>query len=499
MAHDVDVVVVGGGPVGVTALAFLGNAGMSAIGFEQSGEVWPTARAVHFDGETFRTMQSLQIAEDMGKVTIPMETFHIENEAREVLLKLPTGRFGNQAWHDSNTFHQPDVESLLRQRLSHMTGVELRTGMTVTQVSNTADGVEVVAKDSNGNEQAVRARWAIAADGGRSDVRHMLNIETEKFGEDADWLVVDGILKDSPGYETDMIFLGHHTRPALWVRLPGDRVRMEFMVMPGDDPEEIVTAEAVERLSDGVLPAAKFDSDRQALYTFRGRIAKKWKDGNIFLAGDAAHLTPPLFGQGLCAGIRDVVNLVWKLDFVRRGLAPESLLDTYESERKAHAQAWVEQATNSAKFVQTTDPEVAVQRDAFIRANPAAAAPIIPPLGPGLHQGSTDERAGRISVQPILADGVRLDDMVGVHFLVATQHDLYEQLSPEVIDALGKDAETVVLTDPAKVSEILSSVESQGVIVRPDRYIMAAVESPADLDAAIRTIPSVATILAAKS
>ncbi|MGO4610905.1 FAD-dependent monooxygenase, partial [Variovorax sp. 2RAF20] len=79
---------------------------------------------------------------------------------------------------------------------------------------------------------------------------------------------------------------------------------MEFMLMPGDDPEEIATPAGVERISHGVLPAGKFMADRLATYTFRGRIAQQWQAGNIFLAGDAAHQAPPLFGQGLCAGMR---------------------------------------------------------------------------------------------------------------------------------------------------------------------------------------------------
>ena len=167
-----------------------------------------------------------------------------------------------------------------------------------------------------------------------------------------------------------MVMLGHYSRPALWVRLPGDRVRMEFKVMPGDDRDEIVTPAAVERISRGVLPAAHFTADRVAVYTFRSRLAEKWRAGNVFLAGDAAHQAPPLFGQGLCAGMRDVANLIWKLRLVSRGLADESLLDTYESERRPHARYWVEAASTMAGLVQTTDPDVAAGRDAHIRADP---------------------------------------------------------------------------------------------------------------------------------
>ena len=488
---DADVIVVGGGPVGVTALALLGQAGISAIGFERDAEIWPTARAVHFDGETFRTLQTLGVAERFQEATLPMASMHIENEDGEILFSLPTGRFGSQAWHDDLNFHQPDIERLLRDVVADLPLAELRRGHTVTRVENVDGGVEVTVIAPDGTESVAHARWVIAADGGRSEVRGALGVEADRFGADAQWLVVDGHLVDSPGLADDMIFLGHHTRPAMWVRLPGNRVRMEFMIMPGDDPAEIVTPEAIERLSRGILPVDGFTADRCAVYTFRGRIAQKWRIGNVFLAGDAAHQAPPLFGQGLCAGIRDIANLSWKLDLVRRGIAGEELLDTYESERKLHAQLWVEQAANAANFVQTTDAAVAQQRDAFIRANPASVAPINPALGPGLHQGGVDDRAGRLSIQPILADGIRLDDMVGVHFVVATTRALWGELTRDMRAWLEDDGDVVVLLDPAKAGQILDDTGAAAVVIRPDRYILGLAEDASALEHLLYSIPSV--------
>ena len=127
-----------------------------------------------------------------------------------------------------------------------------------------------------------------------------------------------------------------------------------------------------------------------------------------------------------------------------------SLLDTYETERKPHARFWVEQAATAAGFLQTTDAEVAKQRDEFIRTNPAASAPVSPALGPGLHEGDTDKRAGHLGIQPILADGVRLDDMVGAHFLVATSRDLYDAVPAELRAQLEEDGDVVVLLDPGQ-------------------------------------------------
>jgi 3-(3-hydroxy-phenyl)propionate hydroxylase len=491
-AVNTDVIVIGGGPVGTTALALLGRAGLTAIGLEKDQEMWPTARAVHFDGETFRTLQSLGVASKFQEVTIPMREVEIVNEAGDVLVHAPTDRLGDQAWNDHTSFHQPDIERLVRDVVEATPGVELRSGVTVTSVCNVDGGVEVTAVGTDGAQQTFRARWAIAADGARSEVRQALGIGSDKYGEDAQWLVVDGQLTDTPGYTADMIQFGRHTRPALWLRLPGSRVRMEFMLVPGDDPEKIVTPAAVERISRGVLPADRFIADRQAIYTFRGRIAQRWRSGNIFLAGDAAHQAPPMFGQGLCAGLRDVANLVWKLDVVARNLAGEELLDTYESERKPHATYWVETAAKQAVVIQTLDPEVAQGRDEYIRKNPeASAVPPAPALGPGLHEADRDERAGRLSMQPVLSDGTRLDDIVGMKFLVVASREVYDALPESIKESLDEDGDVVTLLEPAKAGQLLDSVDAEALVIRPDRYILGVGDTAADLERLVRQIPSI--------
>src|SRR3954462_11878815 len=439
------------------ALALLGHAGLDAVGIEREPTLWPLARAVHFDGEILRAFQSIGLADEVSAACKPMCEFRMVNEADETLAAYPTGQWGSQAWHDDLMFHQPEVDALVRAEVERLPGVQLRPGTTLLGIEQDEDGVLCRVQTADGASEVLTARWVIACDGATSTVRRLLGIATENLGSDDPWLVVDGHLRDAPGLPGDMTFLGHHSRPALWVRLPGDRVRMEFKVLPGDDPAEIITPEAVERISRGVLPVGAFEPARLAIYTFRARVAEKWRVGNVFLAGDAAHQAPPLFGQGLCSGLRDVANLVWKLRLVSEGTAGEDLLDTYESERRPHARYWVEKAASMAGLMQTTDPETAAGRDAYTRANPVAAAPPgAPPLGPGLHTGPGDERAGRLSVQSVLPDERRLDDLVGVRFLLAATPDLLEAVAAEVRASVDADPETVVLTDAGLIAPVLA-------------------------------------------
>ena len=487
MSVDYDVVVVGGGPVGVTALALLGRAGIRAVGVEREAIAWPAPRAVHFDGETLRLLQSIGIIEEVLKITRPMLDTRLENEEGKVLTANVVQLVGAQGWTDDVMFHQPDMEAALRAAVDQMPSVALRSGAELTALEQEGELVRLTVESAQGTEQ-ITARYVIAADGATSTVRKLLGITNEQLGTDDPWLVVDGQLAEGHGLEGDMVLLGHWTRPALWVRLLGQRVRMEFKIMPGDDVTEIVTPAAVERISRGALPADGFKADRMAIYTFRGRVAHKWRSGNVFLAGDAAHQAPPLFGQGLCAGMRDVANLVWKLDLVLRGKAGAELLDTYESERRPHAKALVEAAVGLAGLLQTTDEQTAAQRDAYMLANPQSGAEARPALGPGQHAGA-DLSGGSLSVQPILEDGTRLDDMVGRHFLVAASGDLLDSLDPDEQKAL-QDDEVVVLTDLAKIGDLLAATEASAVVVRPDRYLVGVAHSTAELRRLLAHLPS---------
>ena len=128
----------------------------------------------------------------------------------------------------------------------------------------------------------------------------------------------------------------------------------------------------------------------------------------MFIAGDAAHETPPHLGQGMCTGIRDATNLAWKLPLVIRGEAPQELLDTYESERKPHTTVFIETAAMMANQI-----EQMVEVPAHMEPPPPEARKTLrPPLGPGIVRAG-DRWAGVLSEQPELADGTLLDDVVG--------------------------------------------------------------------------------------
>nr|WP_316745582.1 FAD-dependent monooxygenase [Streptomyces sp. MK7] len=155
-----------------------------------------------------------------------------------------------------------------------------------------------------------------------------------------DWLVLDVMPRDRDRAWTPRnLQLCDPARPTTAVVGGPGRRRWEFMRLPGEPMAELQQAETAWKLLEPWdLHPDNATLERQTVYAFQARWADSWRDGRLLLAGDAAHQMPPFAGQGLCSGLRDAINLSWKLDLVLSGKADDSLLDTHTTERCQHLQ-----------------------------------------------------------------------------------------------------------------------------------------------------------------
>jgi len=256
-------------------------------------------------------------------------------------------------------------------------------------------------------------------------------------------------------------------------------------LMPGDDAGSFAEPPNVWHLLQPWLDPSQAVIERSVVYTFRGAIADRWRRGRLLLAGDAAHQTPPFLGQGLCAGIRDAANLAWKLQWVVRGLASPSLLDSYQQEQSAHVRAFIREAVRIGEILQVTDPEAAARRDRELVERPQMLTSIRPSLGAGLH-ANWPAPAGLFSQQAVLSDGRRMDDVAGMHFVVLGSREVLAGVSNATRELWHRSG-TVVLPDEG--TAYLEGLGHSCVIVRPDRYLLAAANSAAEIDAASALIP----------
>lgn len=466
-AAPYDVAIVGLGPAGAALANLLALRGLRVLVLEREADVYRLPRAIHFDGECMRVFQTIGVADTLGPHLFVSPGMKFVDAGGRVLIdwSRPTA-IGPQAWAPSYRFHQPDFEDVLRTRLADHANVDLRLRQDVFALDEQGDRVQLRVEDTRtGRLYRSSARYVVGCDGARSLVRRFMGTELDDLRSHERWLVLDVLLKrERPDLGDHSLQFCDPQRPATYVRGVGVRRRWELMLMPGDDPATITRPENVWPLLAKWITPEDAVLERPAVYTFHSVIAKGWRRGRLLIAGDAAHQTPPFMGQGMCAGIRDAANLAWKLADVLQGDAPESLLDTYESERSPHVREFIETAVRLGGVIQSTDVAAVRQRDAEMSANPQVFSTPQPSLGPGAHDGNG--AAGRISPQPVLEGDRRLDDQVGYRFALVVE----PRLVAAARNAVGERACVIEAHDPA-LAAWLDLFGAAAVLLRPDRYV----------------------------
>lgn len=471
---DCDVLIVGGGPTGVTLAALLARRGVRVIVAEKEPDIFPLPRAAHIDHEGMRILQEAGAAEAVMATSRRADRYEFRNARGKVLLCFEGAEsVGPGGWPGANMIHQPSVEAALRRALAGCAGDALLSGWEMLSFSEDADGITARFSAPHG-ERSLRCRWMVGADGARSPVRKACGISFEDLGFEEPWLVVDVLVDDPSRLPVANLQICDPARPTTCVLMGEGRHRWEFMILPGETPEAISTPESVERLLAPWDVAGAVRIERTAVYTFRARIAEQWRKGRVLLAGDAAHQTPPFAGQGLCSGLRDAANLAWKLAAVVKGEAGTGLLDTYQPERAPNLRATIDMACLMGRMVCTTSRLGAWIRDAKLAlARALGKLPDGPPAYPPLFEGALlkgSPGAGRYFPQLIGTGGERLDEVLGDGVWLIDRRDCATwRLAPFA----------------AQVEKWLDAQGAQAVLVRPDRHVFGT-GTPAALGAAWR-------------
>jgi 3-(3-hydroxy-phenyl)propionate hydroxylase len=506
--RSADAVVVGAGPVGMTAAALLAARGVSVIVLEMRSGTSEEPKAISIDDEALRTYQQAGIDGEISSIIVPgTGTRYYDADNRPVF--QARGAVPYRLGHPfKNPFAQPDLERVLARALVNHELVALEYDTRVVGVEQDEECAYVTAEGPGGSE-TIAARYVLAADGGRSVVRELVmdNAMTGRSYPDV-WLVADTL--EDPHTERYGMHHGDPNRPHVIVPGLDGRCRYEFRLFDGEgEPGHAPDFELIKKLVAPYRNIEPHQIERAVNYRFNAVNADRYRAGRFFVMGDAAHMMPPFAGQGLNSGIRDAANLTWKVAEVIHNKAPDSLLDTYEPERKPHAAAIIAQSVRLGSIVMTTSERVARNRDTAIREALSTdegraffEEMRYRPIARFYSALTVTGNAGRALGQPLVFDTssrttARMDHIVGNgwvlfgvdvapddwvdanrlarHFDASRWHVPFDDIQPRDADVDG----LLVDLDGSLYHEF-EGYRGRFVLLRPDRFT-SAVFTPAEL------------------
>jgi 3-(3-hydroxy-phenyl)propionate hydroxylase len=493
-----DVVVVGYGPVGATAANYLGQAGLEVVVVERDPSPYPRARAISTDEEVLRCWQHAGLADALKAEMLgdrPID--FVDHRGRSFLSLHPRSR-GNG--HPSQMFiYQPALERTLRAGVERFDNVSLLLEREAGTVRQGRCGVELEVTDlRDGSRSVVRAKYLLACDGGSSPIRTQLGIGFDGKTYEDPWVVIDTKVKQEWPEVDRLRFHCDPRRPAVDCPTPLGHHRWEFPVLPGEDRDEVSSESYIwTLLSRYGITHEHVEILRRAVYVHHVRFAERWRDGRIFLLGDAAHCMPPWIGQGMASGVRDAHNLCWKLASVVTGNATPALLDSYERERQPHVRAMTDKAVFFGKVITERRAPMAVARNLAFRAamraprvgayvRDAEWVPEIDDIHGFVDRAARREHAivGRRLPQPLVTTGAGaapalLDEILGRGWAIVSRSPraagAWDGLAR--VHVVGRD----LVVDGSLLDEFLGAGDA--VVVRPDKTVFTAAAAGAALAA----------------
>lgn len=471
---DVDVLVVGYGPAGEVLAGAIARAGHRVAAVDR----WPTPyglpRLVGFDGEAVRIVQSVGNVDDALQDSLVFEQSKWYGADGQFNMSIDMSGTSS-GFARMYSVYQPDIEAAIESGTRSYPNATLLRGTGLVSFEQDDDGVTATIGTWRNVErgcdpathQTIRAKYLVACDGARSSVRTQLDVEMEDFGINERWLNFDTIVKRPlPEKVSGIEFHLTPERPYLFMPIGTKRHRFEIRLLPHETEEEMVEPEVAWNWLRDKHDLGPDDVEiiRDVVYPFPTRIAKSWRIGRVFLAGDAAHTMPPYTGMGSSAAMKDSKNLAWKLDLVLRGLADEALLDTYQLEREQQYRPVQQVAIRMCGAVNISDPEAAKARDAEMRSRPAPQR-FFPGPKTGLFHRDADGAVvgpiGDASPQGVVRRGGetgRFDDVVGGGgFSLVAEFDPAAALSPEQLDRfreLGIAIASLAPSSPFAVEDV---------------------------------------------
>jgi 3-(3-hydroxy-phenyl)propionate hydroxylase len=510
------VIIVGAGPSGLVAANLLGQAGIPALLLERNTDLSQQTKADALDEESLRLFQTLGLHKAIQEHALLNLQVHFLSGKSAIAHVTPRAEGRYHAYPFLSTFYQPTLEAILLRGLERFPHIQVRFQHCAERVTQDADGVTLTVCRPDGTSHHLRCTYLLACDGSKSGIRHQMAIPMRQYMSSRRWLVVDTVEDDDP--TASVIFFCNPERPAMTILAPAQRRRWEFMLLPDEREENLLQIEMIRRLMQqhrkqlGHTDEPTAHIAHYTMYTFYALIAQTFRQGRIFLLGDAAHLIPPFAGQGMNGGLRDAYNLCWKLAAVLHGQMSPVILNSYEQERLPHLQKMLRFSALIGFVVSTTKRPAAILRDVILRL-----VSTFPPTRQLLREAAIKPKprytdglliparirslrslVGLMLPQPVVeahTGAMLLDDVLGHDFAIlrycneptgaftALTHSIWYDLplrrvcvqpaTSSNVAISGSDC--IVVRDSSDViGRLLRHQHDVFLLIRPDRFIMGA-------------------------
>jgi 3-(3-hydroxy-phenyl)propionate hydroxylase len=337
-ANTPPVVIVGAGPVGLVSALYLHWLGVPFVVLEEDSDVSTAAKAGTLTPRSLEIFSQLGAIDDLLKEGLRLDVVDlVERRKNRVLMRMPFHEMGGETSYPFTiNLPQSDYERILLDHVQRSDIGEVRFEQRVVGLEQDEAGCRLTVETPNGTE-TLEGSYVLACDGGRSEIRRQLGIKHEGKTYPEKFALIDIEADLDSDTERKPSHLSYIFDPQEWlilVRQP-HMWRVLWPIPPEAEEPDTPEVQRKLRLAVGDRPVNILGV---ITYKVHHRVAQQWKVGRTFLLGDAAHLITPIGGLGASTGIMDANNLAWKLAWVAHGLADDSLLDTYEDERRPIAE-----------------------------------------------------------------------------------------------------------------------------------------------------------------
>lgn len=387
------VIVVGAGPVGLSAAIDLAQQGVSVVLLDDDDTLSTGSRAICFAKRTLEIFDRLGCGErfvDKG-VSWHVGKVFLQDEQLYAFDLLPEEGHARPAFINLQQYY---VEGYLADRAFELPNIDIRWKHKVTGIEQSAEHAVLTIETPEG-VATLRAQYVIAADGSRSPMRAMMGLESRGRTFKDRFLIAD--VKMKAEFPTERWFWFdppfHPNQSVLLHRQPDNVWRIDFQLGWDADPvAEKQPERVIPRVRALLGPDVEFELEWVSVYTFRCQRMDTFRHGRVLFAGDSAHGVSPFGARGANSGVQDADNLAWKLKLVLDGRSADRLLDTYASEREFAADENIRNSTRSTDFITPKSPVSRVFRDATLK------------LARDCEFARKLVNSGRLSVPAVLAD-----------------------------------------------------------------------------------------------